>query len=332
MLSCSPEAQQLLASWAPYLALVDLQPPQLRYPEQLAGDASPAATPTAAQGLVQQQQQQLAVASESPRCSNSGSAGSSPDKQLSADLWRSSSGGGSSGGGSSGGGSSGGGSSGGGSSGACSPCHRRCSSSGSVQQQWQQQFGFGSPISVAASPGTSPVAGISSRGLGLDRKDALAALVSSARAHIGKQPLLISHLARQTGLLHLLCKEVLSAADSSLQSEGGAGVEHVSVVGSCCGRAGLFGAAGQPTLGSRAAAAAEARARQDRLLQVSQTTCRQMHSHSMQGTLLQLQVSHAWWAEFSATVAVDHCSSSVASQHLHCTKQHAAVHAFSLRM
>jgi hypothetical protein len=57
-----------------------------------------------------------------------------------------------------------------------------------------------------------------------------------------------------------------------------------------------------------------------------------MHSHSMQGTLLQLQVSHAWWAEFSATVAVDHCSSSVASQHLHCTKQHAAVHAFSLRM
>jgi hypothetical protein len=249
MLSCSPEAQQLLASWAPYLALVDLQPPQLRYPEQLAGDASPAATPRAAQGLVQQQQQQTVVASESPRCSNSGSAGSSPDKQLSADLWRSSSGGGS--------------------SGACSPCHRRCSSSGSVQQQWQQQFGFGSPISVAASPGTSPVAGISSRGLGLDRKDVLAALVSSARAHIGKQPLLISHLARQTGLLHLLCKEVLSAAGSSLQSEGGAGVEHVSVLGSCCGQAGVFGAVGQPALGGRAAAAAEARARQDRLLQVT---------------------------------------------------------------
>jgi hypothetical protein len=253
MLSCSPEAQQLLASWAPYLALVDLQPPQLRYPEQLAGGASPAATALAVQGLVQQQQQHVVSASESPRCSNSGSAGSSPDKQLSADLWRSSSGG---------------------SSGACSPCHRRCSSSGSVQQQWQQQFGFGSPISLAASPGTSPVAGISSRCVGLDRKDALAALVSSARAHIGKQPLLISHLARQTGLLHLLCKEVLSAAGGSMQSEGGAGVQHVSMVGSCCGQAAAFGTVGQPAAGGRAAAAAEARARQDRLLQVSQRSIR----------------------------------------------------------
>lgn len=240
MLSCSPEAQQLLASWAPYLALVDLQPPQLHYPQQAAADASTAAAPLAAQELVQQQW----CTSESPRCS---STGSSPDKQPAADLWRSSSGG---------------------SSGACSPCHRRCSSSGSVQQQWQQQFGFGSPISVAASPGTSPVAGIISRGAGLDRKDALAALVSSARAHIGKQPLLVSHLARQTGLLHLLCKEVLSAAGGSLQTEGDAEVKHVSGAGSRCNQAGAFAAAGQPA-GGRAAAAAEARARQDRLLQVS---------------------------------------------------------------
>jgi hypothetical protein len=237
MLGCSPEAQQLLASWAPYLALVDLQPPQLRYPQQSAADASAAAAQLAAQEPVQQQQWN---ASESPR--------SSPDKQPAADLWRSGSGG---------------------SSGACSPCHRRCSSSGSVQQQWQQQFGFGSPISVAASPGSSPLAG--SRGSGLDRKDALAALVSSARAHIGKQPLLVSHLARQTGLLHLLCKEVLSAAGGSLQIDGDAAAEPGSAVGNCCSQAGVFAAAGQPGAGGRAAAAAEARARQDRLLQVGHT-------------------------------------------------------------
>jgi hypothetical protein len=256
MLSCSPEAQQLLASWAPCLALVDLQPPQLRYPQQAAADSSPAAAPLAAQELVQQQQQQQQqqwCASESPRCSSSGS---SPDKQPGADLWRSSSGG---------------------SSGACSPCHRRCSSSGSVQQQWQQQFGFGSPISVAASPGSSPVAGIINRGAGLDRKDALSALVSSARAHIGKQPLLVSHLARQTGLLHLLCKEVLSAAGGSLQTDVAAGAEHVSVIGSCCNQAGVFAAAGQPAVVGRAAAAAEVRARQDRLLQVSHAFAQQMH-------------------------------------------------------
>lgn len=43
-----------------------------------------------------------------------------------------------------------------------------------------------------------------------ERQDALTSLVDNAHTNLAKQPLLVCHLARQTGLLHLLCKEVLS--------------------------------------------------------------------------------------------------------------------------
>lgn len=57
-----------------------------------------------------------------------------------------------------------------------------------------------------------------------ERRAALAALVASARAHLAKDPLLVCHLARRTGLLHLLFKEALAAAGG----KAGAGAEQLS--------------------------------------------------------------------------------------------------------
>lgn len=54
-----------------------------------------------------------------------------------------------------------------------------------------------------------------------ERYEALAVLVRSARANLAKLPLVVCHLARQTGLLHLLCKEVLSAAGGAAQHSCG---------------------------------------------------------------------------------------------------------------
>lgn len=73
------------------------------------------------------------------------------------------------------------------------------------------------------------------------QREALAALVASARLHVGKQQLLVSHLARRTGLLYRLCEEVLTAC-------GGAA--------SCC-------------TDEKPGAHHEAKARQERLQQVS---------------------------------------------------------------
>jgi hypothetical protein len=50
------------------------------------------------------------------------------------------------------------------------------------------------------------------------QREALAALVASARLHVGKQQLLVSHLARRTGLLYRLCEEVLTACGGAASS------------------------------------------------------------------------------------------------------------------
>jgi hypothetical protein len=47
------------------------------------------------------------------------------------------------------------------------------------------------------------------------QREALAVLVTSARSHMGKQQVLVSHLARRCGLLHKLCQQVLAACSSS---------------------------------------------------------------------------------------------------------------------
>lgn len=55
------------------------------------------------------------------------------------------------------------------------------------------------------------------------QREALAALVTSARSHLGKQQVMVSHLARHTGLLHRLCEEVLAACSGGGSSSGSNG-------------------------------------------------------------------------------------------------------------
>ncbi|KAF8072639.1 hypothetical protein HT031_000299 [Scenedesmus sp. PABB004] len=221
-LSCSAEAQQLLAAWAPHLALLNVQPPQLRYPQAAAAAGATAAVAAALHhGTLAQQAccadgadaGSPALSGRSTSNASSGCAGCSPGKQPGARLAGS------------------------------SPCHSRCSSCAGCGGQ---RSGPHSPLSGGSSPffsggGSTPFG----RTQQAERRDALAALVNSARAALGRQPLLVCHLARQTGLLHLVCKEALAATGSSVPGAASAAAP----------------------ADARAAAAAEAKARQARLLE-----------------------------------------------------------------
>lgn len=96
---------------------------------------------------------------------------------------------------------------------------------------------------ATASSSRTPVVGEE------QQREALAALVTSARAHLAKQQLLVSHLARRSGLLYRLCEEVLVFRGSSTGSRPAS-----------AGAGGLCAGSSQDA----------ARARQERLQQVRQ--------------------------------------------------------------
>lgn len=189
-LTCSPEAQQLLATWASHLALLNVQPPQLRSMQQTAGQA------TTSQSTVAGQQQ------PQPCSESCVSSCSTPDRSARNSCTAS------------------------GSNTPEQPGSARCRCSSNLQATFHW---------VAAN----------------ERRDALVALINSAQAALQKQPLVVCHLSRQTGFLHLLCKEVLSTTASAAQY-------------SCGDAAAAAGAVGQ-----QHGAFAQVKARQDKVQEVS---------------------------------------------------------------
>eukprot|EP00775_Hariotina_reticulata_P010480 gene10480-10639_t len=129
-----------------------------------------------------------------------------------------------------------------------------------------------------------------------DRRDALAALVGSARSHLAKQPLLVFHLARQAGLLQLMCREVLAVAEASPTD---------------------LQPAGRQTQNSKSAGAtsAEHQARHAKL--------QQAHLYELLGRLLELPLNLDYLLASgsllpvfakAALAALDHCSSLEADE------------------
>lgn len=119
------------------------------------------------------------------------------------------------------------------------------------------------------------------------RREALVALVASARSHLAKQQLLVAHLARCTGLLYRLCEEVLATCSgSNACSSGGCGIS---------------GSVGAPQ---------EAKARQERL--------QQARLLELLGRLLELPANLDYLLSCgqllpafvrSTRMALDHCNS-----------------------
>jgi hypothetical protein len=234
-LSQSPEAKQLLAAWAPALAVLQIQPllPAACQPAALAAAEAGGATADmpAADSLDTSQDYVAATHAEQPCACDSGSKSSSATNSprssmssyasacVSTSTFSSTVVGSPAG---------------------CCPTNWMLSRSSSCCDCDSQHSAIGGTAAGGGRRAASEE----------QQREALTALVASARTHLNKQQLLVSHLARQTGLLYRLCEEVLAACESSSSS---------SPTGSCGRTAGLQ---------------QEAKARQERLQQVRKVLTR----------------------------------------------------------
>lgn len=229
-LSQSSEAKQLLAAWAPALAVLHIQAPSPAACQPAASaaaeDDSTAANTPAAVSLDTSQDYVAARAEQPCACdsgSKSSSATNSPRSSMSSYASACVS-------------TSTFSSTVVGSPAGCFPANWLLSRSSSCCNCDSQHSANGGTAVVGGRRAASEE----------QQREALLALVASARTHLSKQQLLVSHLARRTGLLYRLCEEVLAACGSS-------GSGSSTPTGSC---------------GRTAGAQQEAKARQERLQQV----------------------------------------------------------------